>query len=291
MNTSRKEKQTARGLFFRISSPRTNSNNGKTLREQAPDHEMADSIHTKTSISSHQDVDLDDDDPVEMLKQLRTLRKARHHISKGLGTVTKGTSKLVKGTSRNVAKGSHMVVKGTQKAARAMGGGSTTKQTSPSSSLVTSPQSTTYYDVEAAVSVEKDPSVANSDETMNSTTESVAPTTRRTAAMENDPLIPKETTAPQSSGAALWAKLRERTDDVVFRTNEKDESVEMRKTRHQKELKDEFRSALEFSVTHCLLAIVLYLGIAVLAFSFIFEHWTIIDSCYFAVVSFTTIGA
>jgi hypothetical protein len=34
----------------------------------------------------------------------------------------------------------------------------------------------------------------------------------------------------------------------------------------------------------------LYVLMAVIAFSFVFEHWTIIDSMYFAVATFTTVG-
>ncbi|EEC44725.1 predicted protein, partial [Phaeodactylum tricornutum CCAP 1055/1] len=39
-----------------------------------------------------------------------------------------------------------------------------------------------------------------------------------------------------------------------------------------------------------MIAIALYLSVAVMAFSFVFDHWTIVDSMYFAVVTFTTIG-
>jgi uncharacterized membrane protein YccC len=38
------------------------------------------------------------------------------------------------------------------------------------------------------------------------------------------------------------------------------------------------------------LALAVYLLISIIAFSFVFERWTIIDSMYFAVVTFTTIG-
>jgi hypothetical protein len=53
---------------------------------------------------------------------------------------------------------------------------------------------------------------------------------------------------------------------------------------------DEIRSLMEFSLWQCLLAIFAYIAIAVLAFSVVFDHWTIIDSAYFAVVTFSTIG-
>jgi hypothetical protein len=53
---------------------------------------------------------------------------------------------------------------------------------------------------------------------------------------------------------------------------------------------DEIRSLIELSLWQCLLAIFAYIAIAVLAFSVVFNHWTIIDSAYFAVVTFSNIG-
>jgi hypothetical protein len=49
-------------------------------------------------------------------------------------------------------------------------------------------------------------------------------------------------------------------------------------------------SRYEFTIADCLVAIACYLGLSALAFSLIFEHWTIIDSAYFAVVTFTACG-
>jgi hypothetical protein len=44
------------------------------------------------------------------------------------------------------------------------------------------------------------------------------------------------------------------------------------------------------SLSQCILAVILYLVIAIVAFSFwLPDHFTMIDSCYFAVVTFTTI--
>lgn len=45
-----------------------------------------------------------------------------------------------------------------------------------------------------------------------------------------------------------------------------------------------------FSVRESLLAIVSYLIVGVGAYSFLFEKWSIVDSLYFSVVSFTTVG-
>jgi hypothetical protein len=43
-------------------------------------------------------------------------------------------------------------------------------------------------------------------------------------------------------------------------------------------------------VTLCALYVAIYIGIAIVAFSFCFEKWTIIDSVYFAISTFTTCG-
>lgn len=63
-------------------------------------------------------------------------------------------------------------------------------------------------------------------------------------------------------------------------------------TREEKmrDMQNDIRNRLEFSATQCMIAIALYLSVAVMAFSFVFDHWTIVDSMYFAVVTFTTIG-
>ncbi|KAL3912668.1 MAG: hypothetical protein SGILL_006793 [Bacillariaceae sp.] len=50
-------------------------------------------------------------------------------------------------------------------------------------------------------------------------------------------------------------------------------------------------SSLGFSLRECLLAILAYLSLGTLAYSFILEeHWSIIDSLYFSVVTFTSVG-
>lgn len=114
------------------------------------------------------------------------------------------------------------------------------------------------------------------------------------AATETDPLIPKESSPQKRSGKALWEILRNRRDEIIFMQHDQheddQESVASRKSRYQQEIVNEIRNALEFSLPQCLVAILVYLFIAVLAYSFVFEQWSIVDACYFAVVSFTTIG-
>ena len=45
-----------------------------------------------------------------------------------------------------------------------------------------------------------------------------------------------------------------------------------------------------FTLVECLLAVTSYLGTGVLAYSVVFEKWSIVDALYFSVVSFTTVG-
>mmetsp|Transcript_7343 Transcript_7343/g.12335 ORF Transcript_7343/g.12335 Transcript_7343/m.12335 type:complete len:134 (-) Transcript_7343:61-462(-) len=40
----------------------------------------------------------------------------------------------------------------------------------------------------------------------------------------------------------------------------------------------------------CLLAIIGYMAVGVVSFSRVFERWSIVDSLYFSVVTFTTVG-
>ena len=40
----------------------------------------------------------------------------------------------------------------------------------------------------------------------------------------------------------------------------------------------------------CLLAIVAYMAVGIVGFSRVFEQWSIVDSVYFSVVTFTTVG-
>ena len=267
MNSTMRREKSNRGFFRRI-KPRNNSSN--KIQSSSQDEvllsngaDMQDSGHSSSALTSVSGLDYNDD-PVEMMKQLRTLR-----MMKGF---TKGTTKAVVGASRSVVKGTKKVALGTQKtvsrgsqAAVAAVSGRGHYSAAPS----TSSEHSVDYDVEAATVTEKDPLVPSDK--------------------------PNVESAPPRSGAELWSRLRERKDDIVFDhaaddEEETKESVELRKTRHKKYIEKDFRSSLEFTLTHCLMAIGIYLAIAVLMFSFVLENWTIIDSCYFACVSFTTIG-
>lgn len=62
------------------------------------------------------------------------------------------------------------------------------------------------------------------------------------------------------------------------------------KERKRQVAQEWIRNGVEFNLWQCLLAITFYIGVAIFAFSFVLAEWTLIDSIYFAIVTFTTIG-
>jgi voltage-gated potassium channel Kch len=53
---------------------------------------------------------------------------------------------------------------------------------------------------------------------------------------------------------------------------------------------DNIELPYEFKLRACIIMLLLYLSISVVAFSFVFTNFTVIDSLYFACVTLTTIG-
>jgi hypothetical protein len=104
---------------------------------------------------------------------------------------------------------------------------------------------------------------------------------------------------PQSTerSRAAWAKVRKHLHDGDFLLRgavggagaNKDNSNN-RESMVQEAI-DEIRSGMEFSLGQGLVAIVLYLFLSIVCYNFIFEpQWSVIDSCYFAVVSTTYVS-
>lgn len=57
------------------------------------------------------------------------------------------------------------------------------------------------------------------------------------------------------------------------------------------EAMSEIRDGMEIRLAHCLIAIGMYLLLAILGYPTFFQpEWTMIDACYFAVTTFTTVG-
>lgn len=61
---------------------------------------------------------------------------------------------------------------------------------------------------------------------------------------------------------------------------------------HQQSLTDVYKTWGESvdAFHYCIFHVLLYVTLAIVGYSFIFEDWPIVDSLYFAVVIFTTVG-
>ena len=82
-------------------------------------------------------------------------------------------------------------------------------------------------------------------------------------------------------------------DDIFFIERSAQRRESDRKARQREKILQRANLAAEryeITIADSLLAIAFYLGLSALAFSFFFERWSIIDSAYFAVVTFTACG-
>jgi len=77
------------------------------------------------------------------------------------------------------------------------------------------------------------------------------------------------------------------SDNVNDRSNQLD-------NKHEHELQeaiDEIRQGMGYNIWHCIIAILFYLVISVICFKIFFEpEWSILDCCYFAMVTVSTVG-
>ena len=95
------------------------------------------------------------------------------------------------------------------------------------------------------------------------------------------------TNTTKKSAKERWALLRKHVSNESFHI----QGALKQSQRRKSDLHfDDVDLPFEFSLLDCFLALAAYLLISIIAFSFIFEHWTVIDSMYFAVVTFTTTG-
>lgn len=70
------------------------------------------------------------------------------------------------------------------------------------------------------------------------------------------------------------------------------------KKKKQQQIDDDISFSFQFDTSKhkhrilikCLFAILLYMSCGVVSYSYIFEKWPIVDSLYFSVVTFTTVG-
>lgn len=108
---------------------------------------------------------------------------------------------------------------------------------------------------------------------------------------ESRPLL-AETKEPSRRVDSLWGRLRQHRESLAYHVHSMgdDDQDSLHRSQVLAAFTDNVRSALNFTLTQCMLAIFVYLAVAALSYSFIFEKWPIVDSLYFACVTFTTIG-
>lgn len=135
------------------------------------------------------------------------------------------------------------------------------------------------------------------------------------ATTELESIPTRSSTTPRRTGKELWGILREHVRHETFHIEDLRSKSERVGTKEARNFED-IDLPYEFSVLNCFFALVVYLGISIVAYSFVFEHWTPIEvrilsslslpyelgrnrltdsalprqSMYFACVSFTTIG-
>lgn len=103
---------------------------------------------------------------------------------------------------------------------------------------------------------------------------------------------PKEDAAVRAPAARRqWQKLASSIDDMlVLEDTTSSSSPPEKQKQREAQLLSDFRQGMDFTLGQCLVAVAIYLVVAVAAFSFLLDHFTVIDACYFAVVTFTTVG-
>lgn len=80
----------------------------------------------------------------------------------------------------------------------------------------------------------------------------------------------------------LWAKAREKLPTIHLQNLESQSK--------EQNLGSSVEDLMTIKLKDCMYAILVYVGIGIVAYSFVFERWCIIDSLYFTVVTFTTVG-
>jgi voltage-gated potassium channel len=90
---------------------------------------------------------------------------------------------------------------------------------------------------------------------------------------------------PKRSGKELWALARSRLPDITMMhvTSMDDEDTEG-------DIGESVTAEMDIKLSTCVYGILLYLMLGTVFYSFVFERWSIVDSLYFSVVTFTTVG-
>jgi len=92
--------------------------------------------------------------------------------------------------------------------------------------------------------------------------------------------------SPSSSsirGLTLWAKAREKLPDLHLMESEREDEKKL-------DFGSAIKEHMELKLWVCIVSIVIYLAVGSISYSYVFENWTIVDSLYFSMVTFTTVG-
>lgn len=118
---------------------------------------------------------------------------------------------------------------------------------------------------------------------------------------DEDNEVDLNTPSPQESSSKRWNKIQGfvkggsfllATQQIEDSKNKglKSKRIQRRESLTRQHM-EEIRAGIEFSSFHCILAILLYLGISVTCYKWVFQpEWSVTDCCYFAVTTFTTVG-
>mmetsp|Transcript_3715 Transcript_3715/g.5558 ORF Transcript_3715/g.5558 Transcript_3715/m.5558 type:complete len:417 (+) Transcript_3715:36-1286(+) len=89
--------------------------------------------------------------------------------------------------------------------------------------------------------------------------------------------------SPTRKALKLWTKARENLQELHLQNIESQHEADA-------DLGSSVEELMTIKLRFCVVAIVIYLFIGVISYSFVFESWDVIDSLYFSVVTFTTVG-
>jgi hypothetical protein len=112
---------------------------------------------------------------------------------------------------------------------------------------------------------------------------------------EVSPMSGENTSRSPSRGEAHWKTLRKHVDqgDVLLQGVVGASPIDDAPSRDRRvqDYMNEIRNGMEFSLTHGLLATLVYMVLSIVCYAAVFQpDWNIVDACYFAVVTFTTVG-
>jgi hypothetical protein len=141
----------------------------------------------------------------------------------------------------------------------------------------------TYSDIEETLPILV--SVTSAEKEQCSTNSSITMTVKNSpsyASVSQGVETSEQQQHPQNKQLKLWAKAREKLPTLHL------QNIEMQS--NEEDLGTSVEGHMTIKLRVCIFAILVYLSIGVAAYSYVFENWCIVDSLYFTVVTFTTVG-